>query len=221
MASFGEFFNSVFYRSVRLVGVPLLRLLFSLKAENASRVPAQGPVLIAANHCSFMDPVVLQAACPRRIIFMMTERYYNCLWGRWFFKQMQAIPLKEGTVYNVGPLRKGMRALQQGKAIGLFPEGGISRSGVLQDGQPGILLLAQRTNAPIVPAYISGTFRALPRHAIFPRPAKITVLFGTPLCFLDLAERKEGKEGLLRATSALMEEIKRLEPVEPRLQPQR
>lgn len=220
MASAGEFFSYLFYRSVRLVGVPFLRLVFSLKAENAFFIPAHGPLLVAANHCSFMDPVVLQAACPRRIIFMMTERYYNPLWGRWFFKQMQAIPLREGTVYNVGPVRKGVKALQEGKAIGLFPEGGISRTGVLQEGQPGILLLAQRTNSPIVPAYIFGTFRALPRHAIFPRPAKITVVFGKPRTFLDLAGRKPGKQGLLKATVALMEEIKRLEAKGPCVQSQ-
>lgn len=211
MASPGEFFNTLFYRSARLVGVPLLRLLFSLKVQNASLVPSRGALLIAANHCSFMDPVVLQAACPRRIIFMMTERYYNPLWGRWFFKQMQAIPLREGTVYNVGPLRKGVKALQEGKAIGLFPEGGISRTGALQEGQPGILLLAQRTDAPIVPACIFGTYRALPRHAKFPRPAKISVVFAAPRTFFELAEGIGGKEGLRRATWALMEEIKKLE----------
>jgi 1-acyl-sn-glycerol-3-phosphate acyltransferase len=210
MTSPRELFNSLFYRLVRLLGMPLLRLFFSLRVENASQVSSHGSLLVAANHCSFMDPVVLQAACPRRIIFMMTERYYNPLWGRWFFKQMQAIPLRENTVYNVGPLRKGMKALQEGKVIGLFPEGGISRTGALQDGQPGILLLAQRSNAAILPAYIRGTFRALPRHAKFPRPGKITVTFGRPKSFRELAAGFSGREGLDRATKALMEEIKDL-----------
>lgn len=157
-----------------------------------------------------MDPPVLQAACPRRIIFMMTEKYYNPLWGRWFFKLMYCIPLRDESPYNIGPLKKGLKRLSEGKVIGIFPEGGISRDGILRDGRPGTLLLAQKSGAPVIPAFISGTYQALPREAKFFRKAKIQVIFGKPVNFRELAQGLPEKEGLKRATEYLMQKIKEL-----------
>ncbi|MBW1679559.1 MAG: 1-acyl-sn-glycerol-3-phosphate acyltransferase [Deltaproteobacteria bacterium] len=178
--------------------------------KNIHHVPTTGPFIITANHSSFMDPPVLQAACPRRIIFMMTEKYYNPIWVRWFFKSMHCIPIREGTPYNIGPLKKGLKVLSQGKVIGIFPEGGISQSGVIRDGRPGTLLLAEKSDAPILPAFISGTYLSLPRDAKFFRKAKIKVIFGSPVIFDELSQGLKGKEGLQMATDNLMRKIKQL-----------
>ena len=104
----------------------------------------------------------------------------------------------------------GGEALDQGNVVGIFPEGSISREGVLRDAMPGTLLLAQKSGAPIVPAYIEGTYDALPRHAKFFRKATISVAFGKPVNYLDLAQRQSGKEGLETATKNLMETIVQL-----------
>ncbi|MBN2467476.1 MAG: 1-acyl-sn-glycerol-3-phosphate acyltransferase, partial [Deltaproteobacteria bacterium] len=171
--------------------------------------------ILAANHASFMDSPVLQAASGRRIIYFMTERFYDPLWGRWFFKRMHCIPVHENTVYNLASLRIALSLLKEGKVIGIFPEGGISRDGRLQKARPGALLLAQKSSAPIVPAFISGTYQALPRHAKFFRKAKITVSFGNPLFFNELSNSLSGKSGLEKATDNLFKKFRELGPNHP------
>ena len=178
--------------------------------ENTHHVPAIGSFILVANHVSFLDSVVLQAACPRRITFMMAEKYYNPFWGRWFFKLMGYIPLRDDTSYNIGPLKKGLKVLKHGNGIGIFPEGGISPHGELRDARPGTLLLAEKSSAPIVPAFISGTYQALPRHARFFRRAPIKVFFGGHVSFLELSHGLKGKNGLKEASRNLMNVIKAL-----------
>ena len=195
---------------LRRLSLIVLKYCFKFKVRNTDAVPRSGPFIIIANHVSFMDPVVLQAACPARIVFLMTERYYNPILVRWFFSLMCCIPLNEDTPYNIRALRRALESLEQGNVIGIFPEGSISREGVLRDAMPGTLLLAQKTGAPIVPAYIEGTYDALPRHARFFHKATISVVFGKPLRYHNLAKRQPGKKGLETAKKNLMESIVKL-----------
>jgi 1-acyl-sn-glycerol-3-phosphate acyltransferase len=200
----------LFYETLKFFVVRLLRLFFSFRVENVHHVPPAGSFILAANHVSFLDSVVLQAACPRRITFMMAEKYYNPIWGRWFFRLMTCIPLRDETSYNIGPLKKGLKILQDGGVIGIFPEGGISPHGEITDAQPGTLLLAEKSSAPVVPAFISGTYQALPRHARFFRRATIRVLFGSQVGYPELSKGLKGKRGLQEASRNLMHAIKAL-----------
>jgi len=206
-ASFGGSLNNLFFKSLKLLGQRVLKTFFFLEAVNIHQVPATGPFIITANHFSFMDPPVLQAACPRRIHFLMTEKYYNPIWGHWFFKLMGAIPLRENTSYNIGPVKIGLEILKQGNVIGIFPEGGISKTGIIQEGRPGTLLFAQKSNVPLLPAFISGTYVALPKHAKFFRKSKIKVIFGNPITYDELSGGLKGKKGLEEATQNLMKKI--------------
>jgi len=190
--------------------VKLLRVFFAFAVHNAHHVPPAGSFILAANHVSFLDSIVIQAACPRRITFMMAEKYYNAFWGRWFFRLMNCIPIRDETTYNVGALKKGLKTLRKGNGIGIFPEGGISPNGKLRSARPGTLLLAEKSTAPIVPAFISGTYQALPRHARFFRRATIRVLFGRPVSFPELSQGLKGKKGLEVASGRLMVVIKAL-----------
>ena len=198
------------FRVLRFLAAGILKHCFNFTVKSTYCIPAAGPFIIIANHESFMDFAVLQAACPLRIVFLMTETYYNPILVRWFFDLMCCIPLNENTPYNIRALRRALEALNQGTVVGIFPEGSISREGVLRDAMPGTLLLAQKTGAPIVPAYIEGTYEALPRHAKFFRKATISVSFGEPLDYHDLAEGATGKEGLQAATRNLMKHIVKL-----------
>jgi len=208
-ASFGGFFNDLFFTALKFLGHRLLKTFFSFEAVNIHLVPATGSFIIAANHFSFMDPPVLQAACPRRIHFLMTEKYYHPIWGRWFFRLMGAIPLRENTAYNIGPVKIGLEILKHGGVIGIFPEGGISKTGIIQSGRPGTLLLAQKSNVSILPAFISGTYLALPKHAKFFRKANIKVIFGNPIRYEELSG---GKKGVEEATRNLIQKLRDLSP---------
>ncbi len=202
--------SAFLFRLLRLLGLIILRCCFNFRVYCRHGVPLRTPYIVIANHVSFMDPVVLQSACPHRIIFLMTERYYNPLPVRWFFNLMCCIPLNEDTPYNIRALRMGLEALEKGNVLGIFPEGSISREGVLRDAMPGTILLAQKASVPIVPAYIEGTYQALPRHARFFRKANISVSFGIPLAYEELSGGLPGKEGLQAATKNLMSYIERL-----------
>lgn len=201
----------LFFETLKFFVVILLRVFFAFEVKNTHHVPAIGSFILAANHVSFLDSVVLQAACPRRITFMMAEKYYNPVWGQWFFRLMKCIPLRDDTSYNIGPLKKGLKALEEGNGIGIFPEGGISPHGELRDARPGTLLLAEKSSASIVPAFISGTYQALPRHARFFRRATIKVFFGGHVSFLELSKGMKGKKGLKEASKNLMNVIKALD----------
>jgi len=208
----GEFLNRLFFKTLKFLGIRILKRFFDFEVENFQNVPPTGPFIVAANHFSFMDPPVLQAACPRRIIFLMTEKYYTPIWGRWFFKLMHCIPLRDESPYNIDPLKKSLKVLKEGKVIGIFPAGSVSKKGLIREGRPGTLLLAEKSDAPILPAFISGTYQALPRHAKFFRKAKIKVIFGIPINFSNLSEGLKGKEGLKRASKNLTQEIRKLRP---------
>lgn len=204
--------STLLFQFLRFLVVPVLKTSFTFSVQNAHYLPAHGPYIVTANHVSFMDPLVLQCACPHRISFLMTEKYYNPFFARWFFNLMLCIPLREESVYNIRAIRKGLRILRNGCVVGIFPEGGISPEGLLGNGRPGSMLLAQKADVPIVPAYINGTFQALPRHARFFRKAAITVIFGEPLTFAQISDGMPRKKGLHAATSILMEKIGSLSP---------
>ncbi|MCX8011697.1 MAG: 1-acyl-sn-glycerol-3-phosphate acyltransferase [Desulfobacterota bacterium] len=202
--------DKLFFSGLKLIGYALLKVFFSFEVINSSIVPRNNPFILTANHFSFMDPPVLQIACPRRIYFFMTEKYYNPLWSRWFFQIMHAIPLREKSAYNISPIKTGLKLLENGKVIGIFPEGGISKMGIIQPGKPGTLLLAQKAKVPILPAFISGTYQALPRQAKFFRKAKIKVTFGNPITYNELSDGLDKKLGLEVATKNLIQKIKEL-----------
>ncbi|TLD42842.1 MAG: 1-acyl-sn-glycerol-3-phosphate acyltransferase [Candidatus Jettenia ecosi] len=203
-----DLLNNCFFLVLKVVGVILLRILYHIQVENKAWIPLKGPLIVAANHFSYMDPVVLQAMFPRRIIFMMTEQFYEGRW-KWLFKLFRCICVrKKGT--NIAALREGIEVLRKNNVLGIYPEGGVSKEGQFQEGNPGIGFLVKKSNAPVVPAFISGTYEALPKGAKIPRIFKIKVVFGKPMTF----EKIKGttKEEIEEITRKIMEQIKKLSP---------
>jgi len=187
------------YRAVWLFARALLWFLFGFRTEGTEHCPPQGPLLIAANHASWLDPVVLGAAVPRQVVFMGAEDLLGVRMSpgfvpwkglirviaplvRWF----GMIPVRRTEVergaYTRGALRAALRVLRGGGCLALFPEGGINRTAdVLAPLRPGIALLSAWAQAPILPAWIFGTSRALPLGKVVPRPARVGVRFGRVL----------------------------------------
>lgn len=175
----GEFLLEAVFRAVYLFASVILRLLVFTRREGP-RLP-KGPVIVAPNHCSFMDPVVMQMTSWRHLSFMMLEVFYRPIAVRWFFRLVRAIPVKEGRG-NRDALVAAVDALKRGWAICLFPEGAIATDGKLQRFHPGVSALAVSTGAPVVPVAILGTFEAYPRHKKLPRLfCGITIRYGAPI----------------------------------------
>lgn len=201
------FLNSCFFFVLKAIGVFILKIFYHTQVELREKIPMKGPLIVAANHFSYMDPTVLQSMFPRRIFFMMTELYYEGR-GKWLFKLLHCICVKEEGS-NISALKGGMEVLKQNGVLGIFPEGGVSREGRLQEGNPGIGFLAIKSSVPVIPAFISGTYEALPKGAKIPKISRIKVIFGKPMTFKHINE-KATKEGIIEVTRQIMEQIEAL-----------
>ena len=194
------------YRSLRVLSA-LPRVYFHLRVEGAEHMPADGPCVIAANHASYVDPIVLWMACPRHVRFIVDREQYRRPLVHWVAVRAGAIPV-ENNPRELGSLRRALLALKQGSVLGIFPEGGRSDDGSLKTGKPGAALLALRAGVPLLPAGIVGTFAAYSRHHRFPRPGPVLVRFGEPVNLPAAWRGHAAKEHLEEATTLLMERIK-------------
>lgn len=206
IVAFYEFLGEWMYRVVWVLSYPVLRLFFRLEVRHPERIPREGPIILAANHHSHIDPWILQMAFPRRITYMVSFAFYKGL-GWWFYRMHKAIPLKEKGL-NKEAFVRGLEVLKESGVIAIFPEGWDNGRVDAWHGNPGVAMLSSRSHIPVLPAKISGTKEVLPKGAIFPRFVKITVTYGEPIPF-NGAE-KPNKEALRRMTDLIMERIKGL-----------
>lgn len=201
--------NRFFYRSQRWLGIPLLKLLFRFRTRG-DPTPREGPLIVAANHASFLDPVVLQAGVGRRLHFLMTSLYYfHPLLNR-YARAMRCIPVMEGKM-NREALASGLEVLAAGRCVGVFPQGEIRPEGDLSGGMRGVALLAARARVPVLPVRIRGTGEALPKGGRVPRLVRITLHRGAPFCVsLTAGHGRAKREVLTAAAEAIMEAIRKL-----------
>jgi 1-acyl-sn-glycerol-3-phosphate acyltransferase len=180
----------------------LLRSYFAiahrLTIVGRERLPAHGPFVLAANHCSHLDALILGAALTPR----HRERVFPIAAGDVFFQSnvtstFSAIVLNALPMWrkNCGPhaLADLRRKLQEERAIFIiFPEGGRSRNGSMMPFKHGLGMLIAETNVPVVPCGLAGTFEALPPHRKLPRPASIKLMIGEALEFASTANDRTG-----------------------------
>ncbi len=177
------------YSTTRRAGATLGRLVYRPTIEGVRHVPASGPVLLASNHLSFCDSVVIPLAVPRRVRFPAKAEYFEGrgpkgALSRATFTALGAVPVRRGAGREaVEALDVGLRALKDGEAFAIYPEGTRSRDGRLYRGRTGVAYLALMSGAPVVPVALSGTERIQPVGAKLPRISPIRVRFGAPLDF--------------------------------------
>ena len=157
-----------------------LRWKYGLRCEGAENVPPEGGVVVAANHCSYLDPPVLACCVPRPVCFMARDTLFSNPVARWYFPRVGVIPL-DRTRGDVAALRTAISLLKAGKAVGLYPEGTRSEDGKLHEAKGGIGFLIAKGGVPVVPMHISGTFEAFPKGAKKLRPGAIRVNIGQPI----------------------------------------
>jgi 1-acyl-sn-glycerol-3-phosphate acyltransferase len=195
------------YAGLKRVVPPLLRRFFAFRVSGLEDLPGCGPYIVAANHANYLDGVVLGAALPRKISFLVMPRVYRATpLHPYFHDHVGSIPVSLARP-DPGAIRRALRVLEQGGVVGIFPEGPFSRHGTLVRGQPGVALVALRSGVPVVPVAISGTFHALAARRFFvPRRVPLTVRFGKPLRFTT--PRRRMTQGLRAdVTGRIMEEI--------------
>ena len=192
-------------RLIVALGGVLFDSFISRRVENAPDFSRLGPVILAPNHTSYLDPPLIQWACSLHVTFMMTANIYDLPWTRWFFRFWGAVPVPErGSALPA--MRSMLAALREGRPVCVFPEGRVSPDGYLQEGRAGVATLMARAHVPVIPVAIMGAFRVLPKAARFPRPGPLLIRFGEPL---DPPESTD-REALRTFADSLMEELHRL-----------
>jgi 1-acyl-sn-glycerol-3-phosphate acyltransferase len=180
----------------------MLRIYFAvahrLAIQGREKLPAHGPFVLAANHCSHLDALALGAALTPR----HRERAFPIAAGDVFFQstvtsRFSAIILNALPMWrkNCGPhaLVDLRRKLHEEKAIFIiFPEGGRSRNGSMLPFKHGIGMIVAETNVPVVPCGLAGTFEALPPNQKLPRPVSIRLTIGDALEFASTLNNREG-----------------------------
>ncbi|WP_226343728.1 lysophospholipid acyltransferase family protein [Agilicoccus flavus] len=178
----------VFELARRRLG-PVLRAMLHPTVTGTENIPRTGPVIIASNHLSFFDSIVIPITSPRHIAFLAKKEYFTGTgvrgaFSRTFFTGVGAIPVdRDDTRAGQRSLDLQLEVLQRGGACGIYPEGTRSRDGRLYRGRTGVGHLVLSSGAPVVPVALSGTENMQPPGARFVRPAKVTIRFGTPLHF--------------------------------------
>jgi len=156
----------------------VIRLFFKFKVEGVENIPRKTNFIVVANHNSWMDPVVLGVAVPKKINYIALRDLFEIGWLRWYIRLMEALPTGSSS-------KKAIDLLVENKNVGLFPEGGCSRDGKLKKFRKGAALLGIKTGRPIMPCVILGTFQILPRGAKFPKLFRtIKVKVGRPIYLL-------------------------------------
>jgi 1-acyl-sn-glycerol-3-phosphate acyltransferase len=161
---------------MRFIAWVVSRLVYRFKVVGDEHIPAQGAAIIAANHVSFIDPVRLMAASPRPIRFMMDHRIFALPVLGAFFRLCKAIPVapqKEDPVVYERAFEQARQVLAEGELLGIFPEGGITRDGTLQEFRGGIMKVLQDRPVPVVPVALQnlwGSFFSRIEGAAMSRP---------------------------------------------------
>ncbi len=176
----------------------LCEILFPLKIYGVKNLPTDNKIIIAVNHSSYLDPVVMTAAVPKRIRWIVRKDVYYVWWLKWLFKMT-------GTIPENGSIGSSLSALKSGHTVGVFPEGGRSPDGKLQAGKKGVAILALRSGAMVIPCTIKGAFEAYPPSAIFPKPGSAKVFIGRALRFdrLDAPDEAAINSALDKIMSAI------------------
>ncbi|KAA6133308.1 MFS transporter [Cupriavidus cauae] len=144
---------------LRFVAWILVHTVYRLKRIHADRIPAEGPAVLVCNHVSFADAVVLMAASPRPVRFVMDHRIFQVPLLSWFFRQARAIPIApahEDPQTLKQAYDEVARALAGGELVCIFPEGKITASGDINPFKQGVQQIVRRTPVPVVPMALRG-----------------------------------------------------------------
>lgn len=168
----------------------MFRFQFKLMGWNIQGVenmPAEGPVILAINHQSIWDPLVVASSLPRKVSFMAKEELFSIPVLGKIFSKLGAFPVKRGQV-DMNAIRQSLAILKEGRVLGLFPEGTRSKTGEIQKGLPGMVLLMEKSKASVVPIKVFGT-----RNLLTKGWGNIAVMVGKPMT-AQMLQAPEGVE---------------------------
>jgi len=194
------------YNLLRFFSILIFKTLFHLKVKGRESLPKRGGFILASNHLSNLDPIVLGVVTPRRLNFMAKEELFciNPLFG-FLIHIFGAFPVKRNSP-DLSAIKEAIKRLKRGACLVIFPQG--TRAPADSKVEPGIGFLATKTKSPVVPVYIRGTDKILPKGEKKLHLGKIAVRFGNPIIL-----KEKGGESYLEISKKIMDEIGHLQCV--------
>lgn len=201
----GEFI----YRASYVLFVVILKSFYGLKIEGKENIPQKGPAILVANHFSLLDPFIV-TCCTKRIIHWFVAGWvFRIKPFAFFAKQIPFLKVEPGKGNNKDALKQAVNLLSQGRLIGIFPEGKLSRNGELNPFLLGASYLGIKTRVPVVPLYINGAHQAFKRGRKFFNFPKISVIIGKGFS-LDGIHESLDKNDIQECSSIIRSRIEEL-----------
>ena len=197
-----NFYYWIGYHLSRIIG----RLCFRLRVIHRERMIQSGPVILAMNHQSYLDPPLAGTACDRAIYFLARRTLLDVPVLGWFLPKLNVIPVNQESV-DRRAIKAIIRVLQAGNGVLVFPEGSRTMDGNLQPGEPGLGLVIAKTLAPVVPMRIFGAREALPRGGGRLHFVPITIVIGEAIVFTAADLNSSGKSLYRNLSDRVMEAI--------------
>lgn len=172
---------------LRFVALAIVKTIYKVKSVHHERIPKDGGTMLLPNHVSYVDAFIMGASCTRQVRFVMWDALYNIPAMTWFVKICGTVPISPTRAKDA--VRTVAAALKEGRIVCLFPEGQITRHGIVNDLRKGYELMARQGDAQVVPAYMDGLygsifsfegglfFKKWPKNLRYP----VTVYFGHPI----------------------------------------
>ncbi len=189
------FISNIIFKLARWISITYFKIFHRIEFLGSENVPATGPVIIASNHISYYDPVIVGTGVSRDIEFMAWGKLFTIPILRSVIRFFGAFPV-ESSKTDKSAYVNALKTLFKSKALIIFPEGERSDDGKVKDLKLGIARIALKTNARIVPVTIVGAYETFSRHRLIPRPGKISVYYHKPITidkhkFADIKARNE------------------------------
>ena len=206
----------MFYDVIHTVVPPALRTVWRPTVVGRENVPSRGGVILASNHLSFVDSVVIPSVVPRKVVFLAKSDYFTGpglrgMASRVWFEGLGMLPVdRDDTKAALASLDIALGVLARGEAFGIYPEGTRSRDGRLYRGRTGVAHLALTAGVPVVPVGLTGTEKVQPVGSTRPRVVPITVRFGEPIHVAGRFDGVPSGRARREVTDEVMAAIQRL-----------
>jgi len=189
----------------RLSCLGIAKVAFRLHVEGQKFIPHSGPVILASNHVSYIDPIIIGIAVRRPIRFMAKKELFGSPLFGWLIRRFGAFPVNRDRA-NLQAFKQAISLLGAGEVVAIFPEGTRGDGIHLRPAKSGIGLIAARTGAPVIPVFHTGTGKVFPRGAWLPRLGRITIKFGMPCRFAG-GQANRGEDRIATFSRIIMEKI--------------
>lgn len=199
----------ILYRAVQGVVRLAWPFLGRLRVQGRANIPREGPFLLVANHQSYLDPILIQAVCPRPVHAMAKSTQFSTPFLGWLMKRLLSFPVRR---WEIDPqaVRVMLRRLGDGDPVCVYIEGERSWDGRLQAPRLGTLRVLLRAGVPVVPVAIAGTYHVWPRWDRKMRRGDVVIVFGRPMRFPQSDDREERNRLLPETAHRLMGRLQEL-----------